>query len=378
MASLFAMRADRSKMGVWDEAHTRKGTACVTGASGFLGSHVVQQLLERGHRVRGVVRDASDGSHLRRLPEARERLELLSVDLATDTEALVAAVKGSDCVIHTGEDDDENSEAAYRAALRSLENVLKALDETNVKNFILTSSLAAVTPETRPFWLSEVHWADPDAQLARGDWAGAAKTTQEQRAFAWILENGVRYVAICPATLVGPTLRQKTNASMQDFAKLANGQLFATCPDAAASFVDVRDCATHHVIAYENHLVEGRFLSVVESLHWNDLVAALQKTSTGAQLARLPKPCDRVPYASDPDILRPLAEAQRYDKARVTSLYQQDFKVRDVPTLLQDALAALDERGLLSKKKATSPQDDDDVGDEKIDDVVVDDVDDSS
>lgn len=57
-------------------------TACVVGASGFLGSHIVSRLLAGGHTVHGTTRDVGDTkrtAHLRELPGAAERLRLFQV-----------------------------------------------------------------------------------------------------------------------------------------------------------------------------------------------------------------------------------------------------------------------------------------------------------
>ncbi len=59
----------------------------VTGASGFVGSHVVKQLLENGYRVRATVRNAKDDAKTKFLrdlvPNAKHPLELFSADLTT-------------------------------------------------------------------------------------------------------------------------------------------------------------------------------------------------------------------------------------------------------------------------------------------------------
>lgn len=74
---------------------------CVTGASGFIASHVVKQLLEKGHRVHGTVRDATNTrkvAHLLALPGA-ERLTLFSAELMQDS-SYDEAVRGCEVVFH--------------------------------------------------------------------------------------------------------------------------------------------------------------------------------------------------------------------------------------------------------------------------------------
>src|SRR5262249_28186944 len=80
----------------------RMARVCVTGASGFIASRIVEQLLAGGHRVRGTVRkpDGKDTAFLRELPGAAERLELVRADLLT-AGAFDTVVAGCDFVLHT-------------------------------------------------------------------------------------------------------------------------------------------------------------------------------------------------------------------------------------------------------------------------------------
>jgi len=64
---------------------TPEQTVCVTGASGYLASHIVKQLLEKEYRVSGTVRRAPSAyPWLTSLPEADNRLELVIADLLNE------------------------------------------------------------------------------------------------------------------------------------------------------------------------------------------------------------------------------------------------------------------------------------------------------
>ena len=89
----------------------------VTGANGYIASHLVKQLLEAGYRVRGTVRKVSDEkkvAHLKNLvPNAKYPLELVEADLLKE-DGWLAAVQGCTYVHHTASPfpnaipDDEN------------------------------------------------------------------------------------------------------------------------------------------------------------------------------------------------------------------------------------------------------------------------------
>jgi nucleoside-diphosphate-sugar epimerase len=126
----------------------------VTGANGFIGSHVVARLLEDGFRVRAVVRDASDGAkvgHLLAMPSSDPTsLTLASCGDMLAPGAFDAAFAGCDAVVHTAAvvevlsaRDAEN--AIVRPAVTGTRNVLDAARKSgSVRRVVVTSSVAAV------------------------------------------------------------------------------------------------------------------------------------------------------------------------------------------------------------------------------------------
>ena len=79
------------------------GPVCVTGASGFIATHLVEQLLAKGYTVRGTVRSTKDLNkykYLTDLPGASERLQLFAANLSEEG-SFDEAVLGCQCVMHT-------------------------------------------------------------------------------------------------------------------------------------------------------------------------------------------------------------------------------------------------------------------------------------
>lgn len=130
----------------------------VTGASGYIATHIVKQLLDKGYRVRGTVRSLKNEKKvapLRRLADkdkARFEIELVEADLM-DEKSWLAAISGCTYVIHTASPfptnipRDENE--LIKPAVDGTLNVFRACvqEGSKVKRVVLTSSTAAVTGE---------------------------------------------------------------------------------------------------------------------------------------------------------------------------------------------------------------------------------------
>ena len=126
-------------------------TSLVTGATGFLGSHVARQLLARGDRVRVLARKSSD----RRMVEG-SAAEVVEGDLR-DAASLTRAVSGCDRVFHVAADYRlwaRDSREIYESNVTGTRNLLEAARRAGVARFIYTSTVATVAVD-RPEWPNE-------------------------------------------------------------------------------------------------------------------------------------------------------------------------------------------------------------------------------
>ena len=117
----------------------------ITGATGFIGGHLVESLHARGHRLRCLVRSTSNLSWIKHLP-----IEYVYGDLF-DHAVLRTAVTGVECVYHLAGTTKAKSKAEYfRGNHLATENLLTAVLEANptLKRFIHVSTQAAVGPST--------------------------------------------------------------------------------------------------------------------------------------------------------------------------------------------------------------------------------------
>jgi len=119
----------------------------VVGATGSLGSKVVDELLERGKGVRALVRPASDASGLERRGVAVVRGDML------DPDSLTAAMTGADAVITTAAGYTRGGKNAHAIDTVGNANLAEAAHRTGVRRFVLTSILTSdQTPGVAHFW----------------------------------------------------------------------------------------------------------------------------------------------------------------------------------------------------------------------------------
>ena len=136
-----------------------KGPMCVTGASSFIGSHVVKILLERGHTVHGTVRslsgDPSRYQHLTALPGASERLKLFEADLLTEG-SFNDAIAGCTAVLHCASPffftvKEDPYKELIQPAVEGTRNVMRAaIAVPGVRKVVVTSSMASVYVTKKP------------------------------------------------------------------------------------------------------------------------------------------------------------------------------------------------------------------------------------
>ncbi len=163
--------------------------ALVTGATGFVGSHLADALLRRGDAVTALVRSPGRATAL-----ANRGVRLVTGDLAAD-DALAAAVTGQDVIFHVAGAVAAPSESAYLRANRDgTANLLGAAEAAGAPRFILVSSAAAGGPSVRGAPATAAQPARPVTAYGRSKLA-AEECTRASR-LPWVI--------LRPPTIYGP------------------------------------------------------------------------------------------------------------------------------------------------------------------------------
>jgi len=262
---------------------------CVTGASGFVGSHVTRELLQRGYHVRATVRDPNDDSrtaHLLRLAEeAGGNLEIRQADLF-DPGSFDDVVSGCQGVFHVATATVLTAKNPQREivdpAIVGTKNVLAAAARSgSVTRVVLTSSVAAVAGNKggEGETYTEADWND-DATLSSDPYA-LAKTRAERLAWELVEQQSgdQRYdlVVLNPCYVLGPVYaRIHTRSSPALIKDFLRGKLPA-CPAFNLNVVDARDVARAHVAAFEKADASGRYIVAASTMWVQELASALKR-----------------------------------------------------------------------------------------------------
>uniref|UniRef100_A0A914C0D5 3-beta hydroxysteroid dehydrogenase/isomerase domain-containing protein n=2 Tax=Acrobeloides nanus TaxID=290746 RepID=A0A914C0D5_9BILA len=343
----------------------------VTGASGFVATHCVQQLLVGGYTVRGTVRSLKNPEKvqpLRDLNFAKERLELVEADLEKP-DTWPKAVDSCKYVLHVASPfpttPDENT---IKVAVDGTLNVLKACAKCHsVEKVVLTSSIAAITygHEDSNKTFTEKDWTNIDGKSVN-DYL-KSKTIAERAAWDFVKsipegDNKFKLTCLNPGGVFGPSLTDIQGTSVEIVKRLLNHEM-PGLPHLGVAAVDVRDVAKAHILAMENPNSDGeRILLCHEASLWlTDLAKFLDK-EFGPHGYCIPK--RNLPYflvwlasffdSSVKGILPMIGHAVKIDNSKAKNILHLEF-IHPEKSLV-DMGYSLIERGIVPKKSGYKPR----------------------
>jgi dihydroflavonol-4-reductase len=255
--------------------------AFVTGATGFLGSHVARVLCEQGAKLRLLVRATSNMRNLQGMPA-----ETVTGDLR-DPGSLEKAMAGCDTVFHVAADYRlwvRDPQEMYLSNVGGTRALLHAARTNNVRRLVYTSSVATIGFKTHG------SLADEDSPVSLSDMIGHYKRSKfmaEQVALE-AGRSGMHVVTVNPTTPVGegdvkPT---PTGRIVLDFLK----RKFPAYVETGLNLVDVRECARGHLAALERGQPGHRYILGGENLTLKQILDKL------GDITGLPSPKVKLPY----------------------------------------------------------------------------------
>jgi dihydroflavonol-4-reductase len=239
--------------------------ACLTGATGFVGGHVLRELLESGYEVRATYRDRSRLARLGGLEP-----QLVEADVL-DAAAMRAAVRGCELLFHAaGLVASKPVDAVRRVNALAPRIAVEAAAAEGVRRVVVTSSVAGIGPVPP----GDVGGED---DLYRGGGLGLtypdAKHEGEREAIAAGARLGVEVVVVNPAYVLGAPIdrTQPGETSTRIVGNYLRGRLPAVV-DGRTTIADVRDVAGGHLAAAERGRPGERYVLGGHDTGWPDLL----------------------------------------------------------------------------------------------------------
>ncbi|RDW76153.1 dihydroflavonal-4-reductase-2 [Coleophoma crateriformis] len=281
----------------------------VTGATGFIGAHVVDNLLNRGIKVRAAARSRSKAEiMIETRPFAKSILEFVYINDIAEPNVFDQAMQGVDAVIHLASPLNYSVADKEREliipAINGVRSILQAAAKNNIKRFVMTSSFGAVLDMDRekntPWTYTAEDWnpisyaeaADPSASPQ--DAYRGSKKFAEQEAWKFMAQEKPAFelVTLCPSMVFGPTAHpvksvDTLNESNALLWRVASG--VEPLPPARFNFwIDVRDLAEVHVQALLNPNAGGkRYLPVSSQKFSYQLVSEIMRDNFPAEKDRI-------------------------------------------------------------------------------------------
>ncbi len=267
-------------------------TTLVTGAAGFLGSHVVRQLAARGDSVRVLLRPSSSNRALVDLS-----LEYATGDLR-DAASLERAMAGIKHVYHVAADYRlwaKNPQDIYDSNVGGTKNLLTAAKNAGIELLIYTSTVATIAVDRHiaensassnssaslPNEFTDAKLEEMIGHYKRSKWQAEAEVLSAAK-------NGLPAIVAMPTTPVGPW-DWKPTPTGKIIVDFLNGKMPGYV-ETGLNFVGVEDCAAGHLLVAERGKIGERYLLGAENLTLKGLLDTL------AGITGLPAPKLKIPH----------------------------------------------------------------------------------
>jgi dihydroflavonol-4-reductase len=256
-------------------------TTLVTGAAGFLGSHITRQLVARGEEVRVLLRPTSTNRAISDLS-----LEYVTGDLR-DTASLDRAMNSVKRVFHVAADYRlwaRRSKEIYDSNVGGTRNMIEAARRAGVEQFVYTSTVAtiAVDRAALPNEATDSKLEEMVGHYKRSKWLAEKEVLAAAK-------NGFPVIVAMPTTPVGPGDWKPTPTGkiILDF---LNGKMPGYV-ETGLNFVGVEECAAGHLLVADKGKAGERYLLGGENMTLKQVLDTL------AAITGLPAPKLKIPHA---------------------------------------------------------------------------------
>ena len=241
----------------------------ITGASGFLGSELVKQLIANGESVRIIVRPSSDISDLASI---KDKIEIMEGDIL-DVPSLEIAMDGIEKIYHSAAVigyDDSFYDSMYKCNIEGTANVVNVALTKGIKKLLHVSSIAAIGGKPNDLISEDTKWE-------KNEWTthyGITKMLAERE--VWRAEQeGLEVVMVNPGIILGSSSNEN-KATMRVFKRIASGKM-PFYSNGTNGFIDVRDVARICIQLMNSPVHSERFILINQNLSFKDYFERIAK-----------------------------------------------------------------------------------------------------
>lgn len=241
----------------------------VTGGTGYIAGFIIAEFLNNGYEVCASVRNTAKASQLREAlksnvsEEVLKNFDTFEADLTAE-KGWEEGFKGAIGIIHVASplgNGTESAEALRLVAKGGTLNILKAAHKVGIKRIVMTSSLAACTPQLSvgAALIDETLWSDENNKEL--DAYRLSKIASERAAWDFSKQYDLALTTILPGAVFGPVMSEGNISSNAILLRLLKGQI-PRALNVPFEISDVRDLATLHRLAFESDEAIGeRFIA---------------------------------------------------------------------------------------------------------------------
>ena len=268
----------------------------VTGATGFLASWLIKELLDQSLTVHAIVEDATNidqvGFLMNLAEKSKGELKLFSADLSIKN-SCSQAMKGCNVVFHASPSyrtiDQHQITQFINHEISSVENVLNSVSQTSsIKRVVFTSSCKAMYCDAVDCY--EI----PGGSIKEDAWNTKAsidykpmsylKTLTEKKAWEMAKNQSWELITLNPSFILGPSLNPNAKSpSFKFLNEIKRGIYKYGIPKLRTGIIDVRDLAKAHVLAGNKEDASGRYIASAHNTSLFEITNAL-KDKYGSKL----------------------------------------------------------------------------------------------
>jgi farnesol dehydrogenase len=245
----------------------------ITGGTGYIGAHLIKELISNGHKIHALVRDIEKAA-----PLPKEGLLLFKGDLS-DKESIKEAMKGCDQVYHmagTTSVWEKDRSKYYTINVKGTRNIMDAALEHKVKRVVFTSTAGVLGPSYGGI-VTELKCRNLDFLIEYE----SSKAMAESLVKSYVLEKGLDAVIVSPTRVFGPVLCGEPASITKLISKYTKGKWRIIPGDGSkiGNYVFVDDVVKGQILAMANGVKGGTYILGGENHSYNAFFKILKEES---------------------------------------------------------------------------------------------------